>query len=82
MMNDEYKAVSCELHSQYELAIMRKQMLRIAWLDSKKEPHISCVLPEDIFTRNHAEYLLVTNEKGELIELRLDKITYTSPLTE
>ena len=81
-MNDEYKAVSCELHSQYELAILRKQTLRIKWLDSNGNAHASNLLPEDIYTREREEFLMTRNEKGEPVELRLDKITDTSPVTE
>ena len=30
--NDHYQAISCEMHSQYELAIMHKNKLELSWL--------------------------------------------------
>ena len=63
-MSDLYQPVSCGIHSEYELAIMHNQRLCIKWQDSIKERHTLFAMPNDIFTRDHAEYLLVTDEAG------------------
>ena len=39
-MSDEYKPISCDLHSQYELWIIRAQELKLAWQDEAIRPAI------------------------------------------
>ena len=78
-MSDLYQPVSCGIHSEYELAIMHNQRLCIKWQDSIKERHTLFAMPNDIFTRDHAEYLLVTDEAGTQTELRLDRILEARP---
>jgi len=73
-MSDDYIPIACGQHSEYELAIMHKQTLRIVWQDPKQEQHTLLTIPTDIVTRDHAEFLLVTDTTGNQLELRLDKI--------
>ena len=72
-MNDEYIPVSCECHSEYELAIMHNKTLRVHWRDSEKTRHTT-VRPTDLHTLNRAEYLAGYDDTGKHIQIRLDKI--------
>jgi len=70
-----YQPVSCDLHSQFELAIMHKSQLELTWLDAGKRITESNIIPVDIKTQNKAEYLFAkTAQQGDL-RLRLDYIT-------
>lgn len=72
MMTD-YRPIDCGLHSEYELAIMLHRKIRLTWRDSQ-EKHRETVLPEDIHTRDHAEYLVFRTEDGRQLEIRLDHV--------
>ena len=69
-----YQPVSCELHSQYELAIMHKNRLELSWLSEGTLVTETNIMPLDIQTKNKAEYLLAVNEKNENLRIRLDHI--------
>ena len=73
-MSNGYKPVSCTTHSEYELAILHKRKLRLRWQDASGEIRTEEVMPIDMITHDHAEYLECTNESNETKQLRLDKI--------
>ena len=73
--NEHYQPVSCELHSQYELAIMHKSKLELSWLSGGELVTETNVQPLDVKTENKAEYLVAVTEKNENLLLRLDQIT-------
>lgn len=71
---DTYQPVSCELHSQYELAIMHKSKLQLSYLSDDKLP-IKCIVnPVDVQTKDKAEYLIAITSENKNIRLRLDHI--------
>lgn len=72
----DYTPVDCGLHSEYELAVMHRQTLRLTWRDNGGDLHTQAVLPADLRTRNHEEFLAVTGEDGAEQEIRLDRITH------
>ncbi len=75
-MNDQnYTPISCELHSQYELAIMHKNSLLLQWQDENSLSHEAKVTPLDVITRNRAEYLKVLDSEGKENLIRLDRIS-------
>ena len=76
----EYQPISCAEHDTYEIAIMRKQHLHIAWHDKDKRSFIDVLKPTDLITRNHAEYLVATNQNGTQVEIRLDYIRHSEPV--
>jgi len=47
-----YMPISCDLHSEYELAILRRQWLRLVWADGNVI-HDEVVLPLDLKTARH-----------------------------
>lgn len=70
-----YQPVSCDLHSQYELAIMHKNTLCLTWDEAGELVTKTGIIPIDVQTKNKAEFLLAkTRDQDELI-IRLDKIT-------
>jgi Rho-binding antiterminator len=73
----DYIPIGCELYSQYELAIIRRQRLRIAWRDAAGNCYLQALLPVNLQTRDRAEYLLARTARGKLLELRLDRIIAT-----
>ena len=73
-MNTPYQPVSCALHSEYELAIIRKTKLELVYLDDKQEQHTLRVYPIDLQTSNGEEFLLTKTTAGEALRIRLDHI--------
>lgn len=68
-----YVPISCDLHSEYELAILRRQRLRLVWADSNVL-HDDVVLPLDLKTAHQEEYLICRTQDDTLREIRLDQI--------
>ena len=72
---DEYKPIACGLYSEYEVAIMHRETLRLRWRDAGGMDHIDRVMPTDLQTRNHCEYLIATDcADDSRLEIRLDHI--------
>jgi Rho-binding antiterminator len=71
---EPYKPIACGLYSEYELAIMRRVKLRLSWVDAQGQQHIGQLLPLDLYTRQHVEYLVARAIDGQRHEIRLDKI--------
>jgi len=70
-----YQPISCELHSQYELAIMHKNKLCLTWCKDGEVVTEANVIPVDVQTKNKAEYLVAkTSEQNALFSIRLDQI--------
>jgi Rho-binding antiterminator len=72
----DYIPVDCGLHSEYELAVMHRQILRLTWRDIDGELHTETVLPEDLLIRHHEEFLVVNREGCIGVEIRLDHILH------
>ncbi len=70
----DYTPIDCELYSHCELAIIRRQRLRVAWRALDGSTHMEALLPLDLQTRNHAEYMLARDLRGVVLRLRLDRI--------
>lgn len=69
-----YKPISCARHSEYELAIMHRQTMQLRWHDASGAVHSATVVPLDLQTRNHEEFLVVAYD-GEQESIRLDRIS-------
>ena len=80
-MSNDYKPVSCATHSEYELAIMHKQVLSITSRNKDGIRYSEEVVPLDIITREKAEYLVFRDQNGVKKEKRLDKIIEALPKT-
>lgn len=80
--NDNYQPISCDLHSQYELAIMHKSKLKLSWISEGKAVTETNILPLDVKTKNKAEYLIAVTPGNKNICIRLDHIIKMRILTE
>ena len=74
----DYSPVDCGLHSEYELAIMHHDRLKLGWRDAAGAIHSETVIPVDLRTRNSEEFMVVSVSNGTQLEIRLDRITHFS----
>lgn len=77
-MTDVYAPIPCALYSEYELAILHRKPLRLRWREDNVI-HARVVLPLDLETRHHQEFLLGRAERGERLRIRLDRIIMMEP---
>jgi Rho-binding antiterminator len=77
-----YQPISCELHSQYELAIMHKNKLYLSWLKDGEVVTETNVTPVDVQTKNKAEFLIAKTASQNGLCLRLDHILEMKILKE
>lgn len=73
-MSDEYKPISCDLHSQYELWIIRGQDIKLAWHDDNGITRIERVTPLDVKAETGVEYLFFQDKLMLQHRIRLDRI--------
>ncbi|WP_018952709.1 transcriptional antiterminator, Rof [Thioalkalivibrio sulfidiphilus] len=73
-MTSDYTPISCELYSEYELAIMRGRTLKVRWKDRYGMDRVETLRPTDLRTRRHAEFMIARNQLGQRRVLRLDRI--------
>ncbi|MBZ0071845.1 MAG: hypothetical protein WCY26_05550 [Thiohalobacteraceae bacterium] len=76
----DYVPIDCGLYSEYELAIMHRQRLRIRWRDAQGMTHLETLLPRDLQTRSGEEFLIATTAARETLEIRLDRIAEALPV--
>jgi len=73
--NIPYKPVSCDLHSQCELAIMHKNKFFLTWRNKEGIVTKTDITPVDIQTKNKAEYLVAKKHgQSDVFLIRLDHI--------
>jgi transcriptional antiterminator Rof (Rho-off) len=74
MMTD-YTPIDCAAHSAYEIAILQKRPLRVSWRDPEHgQTRLETLMPIDLLTRNHEEFLVTETPAGKTRTLRLDHI--------
>lgn len=71
----EYIPIACDLHSEYELAIMQRRSLRLSWRDAQQARYNSTVMPLDLYTHAGAEFLRVRDAEHREHDIRLDWIS-------
>ncbi|BAU50217.1 transcriptional antiterminator, Rof [Sulfurifustis variabilis] len=71
----DYTPISCDVYSELEVAILHRTRLRIAWREGNV-CHTHVVMPLDLQTRDHQEFLHCRLEAGDVVALRLDRITH------
>ncbi len=74
----DYRPIACDLHSEYELAIMQRRKLQLVWSEDNVT-YNQAVLPTDLQTINHEEFLACRLESGEQRRIRLDRIRSWTP---
>lgn len=73
-MHDRYEPISCAQYSRYEVAILRRRLLRVWWLGRRRQPRLETLRPLDLRTRKGAEYMIARDRYDALRVLRLDRI--------
>lgn len=74
----DYRPIACDLHSQYELAIVQRRKLHLSWSENNVT-YNQAVLPTDLQTVNHEEFLVCRLDSGEPRRIRLDRIRSCAP---
>ena len=69
-----YTIIDCGLHSEFELAIMHAHRLQLSWKLPGEPPVQQQVKPINLCTENHEEFLLIEDEEGRHLKIRLDYI--------
>jgi Rho-binding antiterminator len=73
-----YQPIACARYSEYEVAILHRQKLRLRWLEGNVV-YEQAVLPLDLKTEHHEEFLICRDEAGVLRTIRLDRIHKMDP---
>ena len=68
-----YTPIPCEIYSRYELAILHRKLLRLAW-HTRHYTKLETVRPLDLRTYRGGEYLIAQAMNGCSLVLRLDRI--------
>ncbi len=76
MATDEltYTPIDCGTYSEYEVAILHRQRIRMTWQDEAGNEQTDEVLPQDLKTEDKREYLIATGSDGSQQRIRLDLI--------
>jgi Rho-binding antiterminator len=82
MMNKTYVPVACALYSRYELAILRGEALRVSWCAARGVHRVESLIPLDLRTRRHAEFMIARTLDGGRRVLRLDRIIRSEPIPQ
>lgn len=69
----DYQPIACALHERLEFSVLRKTPMELRYADENGS-YRERVLPLDVATRDHAEWLKFKRENGEVAEIRLDSI--------
>ena len=75
---DPYAPIACARYSEYEVAILHRQKLHLRWHDANVH-YDQVVLPLDLKTINHEEFLVIRDSQDETLSIRLDRIQRTEP---
>jgi Rho-binding antiterminator len=75
---DTYAPIACARYSEYEVAILHRQKLHLRWNDANVH-YDETVLPLDLKTANHEEFLVCRTATGQILTIRLDRIHRMEP---
>jgi transcriptional antiterminator Rof (Rho-off) len=74
----DYTPVSCEAHSDYELAVMQRTPALVRWQDDDGI-RTTRLLPLDVETNNREEFLIAEDSGQKKLRIRLDRILSFEP---
>ena len=75
---DPYSPIACARYSEYEVAILHRQKLHLRWHEGNVH-YDRVVLPLDLRTVNHEEFLDCRDAAGAALSIRLDRIQRMEP---
>jgi len=73
-----YAPIPCARYSEYEVAILHRQKLRLRWHEDNVH-YDQVVLPIDLKTIRHEEFLICRGSHNETLSIRLDRIQRMEP---
>lgn len=75
----DYQPISCVSHERLEFSVLRRIPLMLEY----EGPNLlqERVLPQDVLTRNGAEWLVFQRDDGIRVEIRLDRIVSFSEIS-
>lgn len=73
-----YRPISCDVYSELELAILRRQSLHIIWHEANVS-FTRTLVPIDLETQAGREFLHYRFPTGEVGRIRLDHIDRVGP---
>ncbi|MDN3516908.1 transcriptional antiterminator, Rof [Aquisalimonas lutea] len=76
----DYHPIACETYAALEIAIVQGTRLRMGWQSPDGHWHLEALLPVDLRSRDHAEFLIAQRSVGRPLEIRLDRIRRFRPL--
>lgn len=76
----DYKPIACASHERLEFAVLRRQKLKLQFLDAQGVVVDAIITPTDVFTRDGAEWLDLTHTDGQTARVRLDHILRADPV--
>jgi Rho-binding antiterminator len=71
----DYRPIACSIYSRLEVAILHRTPIGCTWTDTDGRRHEARLLPLDLRTRDHAEYLIAEAPEGQ-VEIRLDRVSH------
>jgi Rho-binding antiterminator len=75
----DYTPIDCDLYSRFELVILHRHTVRVSWREGQ-QAHVETLLPMDLATRQHEEFLIAEAPDGRRLEIRLDRILKMDPV--
>jgi Rho-binding antiterminator len=79
MSTAAYVPIACMEHERLEFAVLRRQRLRLDFINGLGVTETRVILPTDVGTREGAEWLNFRTETGEEGVIRLDRIVAFRP---
>lgn len=73
-----YAPIACARYSEYEVAILHRRKLRLRWCEGNIV-YEQTVLPLDLKTEHHEEFLICRDGMGTSHTVRLDRIRKMEP---
>ena len=73
-LDTNYVPIDCSIYAKYELSILHGESIRVCWVDRRNQHHVETLMPFDLRTRWHSEFMVARNQEGTLRILRLDQI--------
>lgn len=70
-----YTPIDCGAYSEYEVAILHRQRIRLTWRDEEGDERTDVVLPQNLTTEDKREYLIASGSDGSPLRIRLDFIS-------
>jgi Rho-binding antiterminator len=70
----DYIPIDCGIHSELELAILKRARLQLVWREADGTTYRETVTPTDLDAGNQEEYLHAVDNRGTAYRIRLDRI--------